>query len=815
MNFLKKQAFIKITIITTLFSFIILGTYLHGVYTKIENNYIINIEKHNELQYNIIEKNLLNTKKDILYIASVYNYFLNNKKYSYDENLEFFTQDLKRISQSRKVYSQIRFVNNSGQEVVRVDNKNNKTIIIKKENLQDKSNRYYFKESKTLKDGEIYLSQFDLNVENGKIEIPYNPTIRISTPVTNADGKISGYILINYLGDEILKELKLSSIDINSLLLNKDSYYMLGFKSSDEWGFMFNKNISFQNDYPKGWAKINSSNVKHSIALDENNKLFAFRQINPVDIISPNRETLSRRNWTIISYIHKEKILLSFYNFIDSIKYLTIAFGLIIFAFAYIISQYVKKLQEEGLRVEIADEVFKNTMEGILVLNSDRKVIQTNHGFERISGYKESEIIGKNPSILHGKHGESKEFYKKLWKSVINENFWNGELTNQHKNGQKYISKLAIGVVKRDKKIVYYIGVFSDITKQSEDKKKLKNTALALEKSLNELKNAQNKLIESEKLTALGQLIAGVSHEINSPLGAIKSSSDNILQSLNNIIKNIPKLALLLNEDEKETLLKLKSNLPLKISILSIKDERILRKRLVEQLDSIGVENSRYFADKFSQFNIDDITPYKNLITHKSAHFIIDVLYDEYLTISNIHNIIRAVNRASKTIYALKKFAHFDHDREGVIERVENSLDDILILFSHNLKQGIEVTKNYTSLDAIFCYPDELSQVWMNLISNAIHAMDNQGKLEISTSENTNYQIISIKDSGCGIPQELQKKIFNPFFTTKKSGEGSGLGLDIVKKIVDAHNGKIDLQSDEHGTIITVYLSKNIKGETK
>jgi PAS domain S-box-containing protein len=476
---------------------------------------------------------------------------------------------------------------------------------------------------------------------------------------------------------------------------------------------------------------------------------------------------------------------------------------------------YIKKLNEETLRTEIANEVFKNTKEGIFVLDNDAKIIQTNHGFQTISGYKESEVLGKNPKVLHGEYPESKEFYKELWKSVIKENFWNGELTNQHKNGQKYISKLSIGVVKRDQRIVYYIGVFSDITKQSEDKEKLKNTAHALEDSLTKLKKAQKKLIESEKLTALGQLIAGVSHEINSPLGAIKSSSDNILQSLNNIINNIPKVNSLLNEEEKQTLSNLKSNLPPRISILSVKEERVLRKKLIEQLDSMNVKDSRYFADKFSQFNINDITPYKNLITHKDANFIIEVLFDEYVTISNMHNIILAVNRASKTIYALKKFAHFDHDREGIIEKIENSLDDILILFSHNLKQGIEVTKNYSNLDAIYCYHDELSQVWMNLISNAIHAMNNEGKLEISTFQDTNYQIISIKDNGSGIPKEFQDKIFDPFFTTKKSGEGSGLGLDIVKKIIKAHKGKIELQSDEYGTTFTIYISKNLEGEKK
>lgn len=813
MNFFKKYAFLKITLIVTLFSFIILGTYLNGVFEKIQNGYKRDAEKHNELQHNKIEKNLLNTKKDILYIANLYKYFLENNNYKQEEQLEFFTQTLKRIVESRKIYSQVRFINTQGSEVVRVDYKDSKSIVIKKEDLQNKADRYYFKESLSLKDGEIYLSKFDLNIENGQIEIPYNPTLRLATPVTNKDGEIIGYILINYLGDEILSELKSSTNEIKTLLLNIDSYYIVGFNPADEWTFMFNKNINFQNSYPKIWNDFKNTKVDHSFTLQQDNMHFSFHTVNPVDIVSPNRETKSRRIWTIVSYVNHEKILEKFYEFLFSIKYLMIGFGFIILSFAYILSLYMKKIYAGNLRIELADEVFRNTIEGILVLDNEAKIIQVNNAFTDITGYLEKEIIGKSPSILHGQYGESKEFYKNLWNSINDKNNWNGEIKNQHKNGQEYISKLSIGIVKTDMDIAYYIGVFSDISKQRETNENLEKTAIALEKSLNELKNAQNKLIESEKLTALGQLIAGISHEINSPLGAIKSSSDNILESIKNVIEQVPKLNSLLNKEEKELFEKLKSVLPLEIGILSIKEQRVLKKKIVEQLDNMQIENSRYFADKFSQFNVEDITPYKNLLVHKDAMFIIDTLFEEYLAISNIHNIRHSVNRASKTIYALKKFAHFDHDREGIIEKVEDSINNILILFSHNLKQGIEVVRNYSSLESIFCYPDELSQVWMNLISNAIHAMNNSGKLEISTYENSDYQIVSIKDNGNGISKDIQDKIFEPFFTTKKSGEGSGLGLDIVKKIVEAHNGKIELQSDENGTKFTIYLSKNLKGK--
>jgi PAS domain S-box-containing protein len=780
-----------------------------------ENSYQRDAEKHNELQHSKIEKNLLNTKKDILYVANSYKYFIDNNKYTKEEQLELFSENLKRISEARKVYSQIRFLNTQGLEIVRVDHKDSLSKIIEKEKLQDKSNRYYFKESLSLKNGEIYISKFDLNIENSNIEEPINPTLRLSTPVTNNNAEIVGYIIINYLGSEILSELKISTDEIKTLFLNTQSYYILGFKPEDEWAFMFNKDINFKNTYPIIWEKFKNNKNNKSFTIIHDNKHFSFMSINPVETVSPNRQTESRRDWTIVSYIEHDLILKQFYEFIFSIKYLMIGFGLTILAFAYLISLYMKKIYEGNVRLEIANEVFKNTEEGILVLDNNAKIIQVNSAFTNITGYSEKEVLGKNPRILNGKYGESKKFYKKLWNNIINYNRWNGELINQHKSGRKYVSKLAIGVIKKDSQIVYYIGVFSDITKQREDKNNLEKTAIALENSLNELKNAQNKLIESEKLTALGQLIAGISHEINSPLGAIKSSSDNILQSIKNVIEQAPKLESLLNNEEKELFIQLKSVLPIEISLLSIKEQRKLKKEIQKQLEDMGIENSRHFADKFSQFNVFDIKPYKNLLTHKNAEFIIDTLFEEYLTMTNIHNIKHSVNRASKTIYALKKFAHFDHDREGVEEKIEDSINNILVLFSHNLKQGIEVIKEYSSLEPIFCYPDELAQVWMNIISNAIHAMKNSGKLEISTYEDTNYQIILIKDNGVGIPKEIQSKIFEPFFTTKKAGEGSGLGLDIVKKVVDAHKGKIELHSDENGTTFTIYLSKNLNKENK
>lgn len=118
----------------------------------------------------------------------------------------------------------------------------------------------------------------------------------------------------------------------------------------------------------------------------------------------------------------------------------------------------------------------------------------------------------------------------------------------------------------------------------------------------------------------------------------------------------------------------------------------------------------------------------------------------------------------------------------------------------------MEVIRNYEDIPPFFCYPDELNQVWTNLIHNALQAMDNKGTLTIDLREKNKKVEVSITDSGKGIPTELMSKIFQPFFTTKPPGEGSGLGLDIVRKILEKHQGNIEVESQPGKTTFTVSL---------
>jgi signal transduction histidine kinase len=186
--------------------------------------------------------------------------------------------------------------------------------------------------------------------------------------------------------------------------------------------------------------------------------------------------------------------------------------------------------------------------------------------------------------------------------------------------------------------------------------------------------------------------------------------------------------------------------------------------------------------------------------------FIVETAYQLSVVQNNSQNIMLAVERAGKIVFALKSYVRQDTSGEMVTASLPDGIDTALMLYHNQIKRGIEVTKTYEDVPPILCYPEELTQVWSNLIHNGIQAMDYRGQLAIAVSEQDHYVVVNITDSGCGIPLEMHHKIFEPFFTTKPIGEGSGLGLDIVRKIIDKHRGRIDVESKPGQTTFKVWL---------
>ncbi len=336
----------------------------------------------------------------------------------------------------------------------------------------------------------------------------------------------------------------------------------------------------------------------------------------------------------------------------------------------------------------------------------------------------------------------------------------------------------------------------------------LSKTNKELEDTLDNLKQTQKELVQSEKMAALGQLVAGIAHEINSPLAAIKSSAKNISEILNTTLLKLPNFfqnILFQYQSEFFDLLNKSLN---KDETMTLKALRPYKRSLIKILrDKPQINNAEKMADMLVDMGVfKEIEFIEPILTNEHNKDILQMAYD----LSGLHRstktIETAASRASKVVFALRNYSRFDQSNKMTLADLKEGMETVLTLYYNNLKHGIEVIRNYQAVPSFYCFPDELNQVWTNLIHNALQAMEYHGKLGIGLSKENDYACIAISDSGPGIPDDIKNKIFEPFFTTKAVGEGSGMGLGIVKKIIDKHNGKIEIDSIAGETTFKIFI---------
>jgi len=280
------------------------------------------------------------------------------------------------------------------------------------------------------------------------------------------------------------------------------------------------------------------------------------------------------------------------------------------------------------------------------------------------------------------------------------------------------------------------VAVLTDISDLKRIEAELIHKNAELEKALNSAEEMHEHLVITEKMASLGQITAGVAHEIKNPLGFIKTNINPLKRDINDILQVLEKYESLIHEQ-------------------NIK---------------------HHFAE---------IEALKNELEFTSL-------------IREVHLLLDGIKEgAGRTTQIVKSLGNFSRagEEQIVLGNVHEGIDSTLVLLSGELEKRISVNKEYGNLPEIECFPGKLNQVYMNILSNAIQAIDQKGEIVIKTSLEGLNIYISIRDSGKGMPEEVRKRIFEPFYTTKPMGRGAGLGLSISYSIISQHSGKIAVNS--------------------
>jgi PAS domain S-box-containing protein len=404
------------------------------------------------------------------------------------------------------------------------------------------------------------------------------------------------------------------------------------------------------------------------------------------------------------------------------------------------------------------DRAIAATSCGIVIADATsphRPIIYCNPAFQSLTGYTSKDVLGHNCKFLQGPE-TNPDTIAQIRQALQQGTECQVVIQNYRKDGTTFWNELKISPVHDEQgHLIHFIGIQTDITERLQAEIALRNSetllrekTIHLERTLAELKQAQTQLIQGEKMSSLGQLVAGVAHEINNPVSFVYGNLQYIQQYTQTLLETV----------------------------------QIYRQHCTELPPEIQTE-----------------------LDNRDLSFIIQDLPKA------LSSVRVGAERIREIVGSLRNFSRLD-EAEFKFADIHDGIDSTLVILSNRLKAStdspaIAIVKQYADLPLVQCYPGQLNQVFMNILSNAIDAVEDHFRqvdktatpptIRITTEILNHHWIrIRIADNGAGIPPEVQQQMFDPFFTTKPVGKGTGLGLAISYQIVvGRHHGQLCCKS--------------------